>query len=369
MSDKSAPKPLNLREYHRPKRIKLTDARIPTLSAESKRCLRNLAAYRPRKPKFPFPRERSAAVLVALFVGRLGDLYVLLSRRSSTLRSYAGDTSLPGGKVDPEDRTIEDTARREAFEEIGLPRNKLQVPLLCVLEPFLSSNHLIVTPRVRLLVHFARLRIESDTGFGTPQPILNASEVASLFSHPLTSFLSSSPPFPTEPELIEVPYHTTSDHTYLGPNDEIFPTRAHRFLTGREAGGIKPVFGLTACVFLPSLFHLPIPSLNSFMSLAAYTSSAILIKAASVAHAPRVPDFEVMPPGAQTPEARIAWSVYSSPTFREAYAREGIRVDWNAVARIAGVKDMRLAGIRDEKDKAVRESSARHRRRAHRSKL
>ncbi|KAF8198865.1 NUDIX hydrolase domain-like protein [Mycena galopus ATCC 62051] len=300
MSDKSAPKPLNLMEYHRPKRIKLTDARIPTLSPESKRCLKNLAAYRPRKPKFTFPRERRAAVLVALFVGRLGDLYVLLNRRSSTLRSYAGDTSLPGGKVDPEDRTIEETARREAFEEIGLPPNKLQVPLLCILEPFLSSNHLIVTPVVVLILDY------------TLRPILNAAEVASLFSHPLKSFLSSSPPFPTEPELVEVPYHTTSDHEYLGPNDEIFSTRAHRFLTGREAGGIKPVFGLTA---------------------------AILIKAASVAHAPRLPDFEVLPVGAQTPEARIAWAVYTSPVFREAYQREGLRVDWKAVARIAGVRE------------------------------
>ncbi|KAJ7225070.1 NUDIX hydrolase domain-like protein [Mycena haematopus] len=352
MSDKSAPKPLNLREYHRPKRLKLTDARIPTLSAESKRCLKNLAAYRPRKPKFPFPRERSAAVLVALFVGRLGDLYVLLNRRSPSLRSYAGDTSLPGGKVEPEDRTIEETARREAFEEIGLPRNKLQVPLLCVLEPFLSSNHLIVTPvvvlildntlRARLALHFARLPLKSDTVFGTPQPILNTSEVASLFSHPLSSFLSSSPPFPTESELVEVPYHTTSDHAYLGPNDEIFPTRAHRFLTGREAGGIKPVFGLTA---------------------------AILIKAASIAHAPRVPDFEVMPPGAQTLEARVAWAVYSSPTFREAYVREGIRMDWKAVARLAGVKDTRITGIIEERESTTRESSARHRWRAHRSKL
>ena len=30
--------------------------------------------------------------------------------RSASLRTYAGDTSLPGGKVDPEDKTIEDTA-------------------------------------------------------------------------------------------------------------------------------------------------------------------------------------------------------------------------------------------------------------------
>lgn len=32
------------------------------------------------------------------------------SRRSSTMRTYAGDTSLPGGKVEPGDRHIEDTA-------------------------------------------------------------------------------------------------------------------------------------------------------------------------------------------------------------------------------------------------------------------
>ncbi|KAF7325257.1 Nudix hydrolase 15, mitochondrial [Mycena venus] len=327
MSDKSAPKPLNLMEYHRPKRIKLTEARIPPLSAESRRCLKNLAAYRPRKPRFPYPRERSAAVLVALFVGRLGDLYVLLNRRSSTLRSYAGDTSLPGGKVDPEDRTIEDTARREAFEEIGLPRNKLKVPLLCVLSPFLATNQLIVTPVVVLILD------------NTLRPILNASEVASLFSHPLASFLSSSPPFPSESELVEVPYHTTSDGAYPGPNGKMFPTRAHRFLTGREAGGIKPVFGLTA---------------------------AIMIKAASIAHAPRLPEFEVSPPGAQSPEARIAWAVYSNPDFRDAYAREGVHVSWNTVARVAGVKDAK-EDIRHGQTKSFHRDN--NRRRMLRSKL
>jgi coenzyme A diphosphatase NUDT7 len=36
-----------------------------------------------------------------------------------TLRTYAGDTSLPGGKYEPDDRTLEDTARREAYEEVS----------------------------------------------------------------------------------------------------------------------------------------------------------------------------------------------------------------------------------------------------------
>jgi len=76
---------------------------------------------------------------------------------------------------------------------------------------------------------------------------LNAAEVASLFSHPLHSFLSSTPPFPSEPESLEVPYHTYYDQDWAGPpGKKPQKLRVHRFLTGREAGGIKPVFGLTA---------------------------------------------------------------------------------------------------------------------------
>ncbi|KAJ7446342.1 NUDIX hydrolase domain-like protein [Mycena latifolia] len=327
MSDKS-PKPLNLLEYHRPKRIKLSDARIPPLSPESKRCLRNLAAYHPQKQELPYPRSRCAAVLVALFVGRQGDLYVLLSRRAASLRTYAGDTSLPGGKVDPEDGTIEDTARREAFEEIGLPRNKLKVPLLCVLEPFMASNQLIVTPVVVLILD------------NTLRPILNAAEVASLFSHPLASFLSSSPPFPTESELVEVPYHTARDWTYPGPNGIPQTSRVHRFLTGREAGGIKP---FPAHLLVRRGAHgLPVPS-------------------SSAPHQLRTPDFEVAPPGGQTGEERIAWVILTNPTFKEAYEVEGLKINWDVVRRLAGVNDHAAANEPPQQDEKNLAHSSRRR--------
>ncbi|KAJ7614862.1 NUDIX hydrolase domain-like protein [Roridomyces roridus] len=307
MSDKAAPQPLNLLEYHRPKRIRLSDPRIPPLTAESKRCLRNLAAYRPRKALYPYPRTRSAAVIVALFVGRMGDLYVLLNRRSATLRSYAGDTSLPGGKVDPDDKSLEETARREAFEEIGLPRDRLKVPLLCILEPFMASNKLIVTPVVVLILD-------------PIVPILNTAEVTSLFSHPLSAFMSSSPPFPTESELVEVPYHSVNDFVSVDALGRERPARVHRFLTGREAGGIKPIFGMT---------------------------SAVLIEAACIAHAPRVPDYEVYPPGVDPRDKRIAIEVFGNPIFRKAYEEEGVSVDWAVVRRVAGVRGRRKDGRRD----------------------
>ncbi|RDB20080.1 Nudix hydrolase 15, mitochondrial [Hypsizygus marmoreus] len=300
MTSKNAPKPLNLLKYHRPK-LRLNEARIPPLSQQSKDCLRNLVSYRCWKAPVSVPRTRSAAVLVALFVGRMGDLYVLLSRRSSTLRTYAGDTSLPGGKVDPEDLTIEDTARREAFEEIGLPHDRRKVPLLCILEPFVAGNAIIVTPVVVLILD------------NTLRPILNDAEVASLFSHPLASFLTTTPPFPAEPESLEVPYYSYHDWASSGPNGTQWTTRGHRFLTGREAGGIKPVFGLTA---------------------------GILIRVATIGYG-RAPAFEINPPGAPTSEARLAWTILSKPEFREASEKEGIIVDWELLRRLAGVGDDR----------------------------
>ncbi|KDR84421.1 hypothetical protein GALMADRAFT_111732 [Galerina marginata CBS 339.88] len=279
MNSKTIPRTTNQLRYHRPK-IRWNEARIPPLSQESKQCLRNLAAYRAPKQRMVYPRSRSAAVLVALFVGRQGDLYVLLSRRSSTLRTYAGDTSLPGGRVDPEDKSIEDTARREAFEEVGLPHDRNKVPLLCVLEPFLAAE-LIVTPVVVLILD------------NTLRPILNSDEVASLFSHPLASFLSSDPPFPSEPDTLEVPYHKSFDFK-SGQAAQAF--RMHQFLTGREAGGIKPVFGLTA---------------------------AMLIRTATIGYA-REPDFEVNLPHAPTTEERIAWALVYRKIFSEACEQEGI---------------------------------------------
>lgn len=97
MSPKTTPSS-NFLKHHRPK-LRLNEARIPPLSEQSKqsvvfnqyskvialnaswnRCLRNLVSYRRPKSRIPIPRSRSAAVLVALFVGRAGDLYVLLSR-------------------------------------------------------------------------------------------------------------------------------------------------------------------------------------------------------------------------------------------------------------------------------------------------
>ncbi len=68
-----------------------------------------------------------AAVLVALYESGDGELRVVLTRRRADLRSHAGEISFPGGRRDPEDTTLRDTALREAEEEIGLARTEVVV--------------------------------------------------------------------------------------------------------------------------------------------------------------------------------------------------------------------------------------------------
>ena len=45
---------------------------------------------------------------------------VILTRRSMNMKKHSGQISFPGGKFEDEDKSLEATALRESFEEIGL---------------------------------------------------------------------------------------------------------------------------------------------------------------------------------------------------------------------------------------------------------
>ncbi|KAK8913884.1 hypothetical protein KSP39_PZI023478 [Platanthera zijinensis] len=120
--------------------------------------------------------DNRAAVLVCLFEGDLGDLRVILTKRSSNLSSHSGEVALPGGKADECDVDDIATAMREAKEEIGLDPSLVNV--VTVLEPFLSKKLLRVVPVIGVLSDRQAFR-----------PVTNASEVESIFDAPLEMFL------------------------------------------------------------------------------------------------------------------------------------------------------------------------------------
>ncbi len=62
-----------------------------------------------------------------LYVAADDEPHAVLTRRRADLRRHAGEISFPGGRRDPEDASLRDTALREAEEEIGLARAAVSV--------------------------------------------------------------------------------------------------------------------------------------------------------------------------------------------------------------------------------------------------
>jgi len=96
-----------------------------------------------------------AAVLVPLYQDG-GGLRLILTRRGGGMPTHAGDVVFPGGMIEPEDDGPEGAARREAWEEVGLPPDGVDV--LGGLEPVSTrSAEMIIVPVVARVVRPPRL--------------------------------------------------------------------------------------------------------------------------------------------------------------------------------------------------------------------
>ena len=114
-----------------------------------------------------------AAVLIPLLLKEDG-LSVLLTQRTNHLRDHAGQISFPGGRMDPEDLSPDDTALRESWEEIGLDPKRVEI--IGYLPEYLTVSGYSVTPVVGLVQPQAEY-------------VLDAFEVADVFEVPLDFLL------------------------------------------------------------------------------------------------------------------------------------------------------------------------------------
>jgi 8-oxo-dGTP pyrophosphatase MutT (NUDIX family) len=134
--------------------------------------IRNILSSRQRK-LIEHPPFSHAAVLVPLFK-KGEDCHLLFTKRSDQVKYHKGEISFPGGVVDEEDSELISTALREAFEEIGLKENDVQI--IGILDDIVTITEFIVTPIVGLF----------------PYPYLfkvSEVEIAELIEVPLASLL------------------------------------------------------------------------------------------------------------------------------------------------------------------------------------
>jgi 8-oxo-dGTP pyrophosphatase MutT (NUDIX family) len=99
-------------------------------------------------PQFANRRPRAAAVLLPLAWD--GDEWnILYTRRTDIVEHHKGQVSFPGGATDPQDSGPEETALREAEEEIGLRRS--DVHILGRLGEMLTVTNFFITPFVGVI--------------------------------------------------------------------------------------------------------------------------------------------------------------------------------------------------------------------------
>ncbi|WP_218044711.1 CoA pyrophosphatase [Aestuariispira insulae] len=115
-----------------------------------------------------------AAVLVPI-IEREDGLTVLLTKRTDHLNDHAGQVSFPGGRVEPDDDSLIETALRETEEEIGLDRRHIET--IGQLDRYITRTGFDVTPVVGLVRPPFSLSPDSF-------------EVAEIFEVPLSFFMA-----------------------------------------------------------------------------------------------------------------------------------------------------------------------------------
>jgi 8-oxo-dGTP pyrophosphatase MutT (NUDIX family) len=89
-----------------------------------------------------------AGVLVPVFE-KEGETFIVLTRRTDTVKMHKGEVSFPGGMCEDEDASTLDTALRECCEEIGV--RKTDVEVVGRLDDMVTVTGFVVTPYVGIM--------------------------------------------------------------------------------------------------------------------------------------------------------------------------------------------------------------------------
>jgi len=159
-----------------------------------------------------------AAVLMPIVVRDSG-LTLLLTQRTAHLNDHAGQVSLPGGRVDPEDNGSIDTALRETEEEVGLHRRHIEV--LGTLPDYFTGTGFRITPVVALVEPPFELRADPF-------------EVAEIFEVPLSFLMNGAH---HQLRSVDLPDGMGRRTFYAMPYQ-------HFFIWGATAGMLRNLFHL-----------------------------------------------------------------------------------------------------------------------------
>jgi len=171
------------------------------------------------EPELTQRAPHPAAVLMPVLMRPSPTL--LLTQRTAHLATHAGQVAFPGGKVDAHDASPTHAALREAWEEVGLAPDAVEV--LGLLPEYTTGSAFVITPVVGLV---------------DPQATIapNPHEVAATFEVPLAYLMN-----PAHHRLHEWMLEGRWRRWYSMPYQDGL---AERYIWGATAGMVRNLYRL-----------------------------------------------------------------------------------------------------------------------------
>lgn len=114
---------------------------------------------------------KQSATLLLLFQKESVWYFSLIQRPGNDRDKHSGQISFPGGQVEKADANFEETAKREAFEEIGIPQADIQI-IGKLTETYIDVSNFNIHPFVAYLPY-------------APKYIIQKTEVAQVLEFPI----------------------------------------------------------------------------------------------------------------------------------------------------------------------------------------
>lgn len=184
---------------------KIVNQQLPAFTAHAKMApLERLPTLDPEYYKANNPRQ---SAVMMLFYPKNDHAHLILIKRNAYPGIHSSQISFPGGKAEPEDGSLAETAVRETFEEVGVAPQDIDV-VMPFTEIYIPPSNFLVAPFL---------------GLSLNEPVFkpNPDEVVELIQLSLDVFLDDSIVIQTEMQTsysqkITVPAFKVDQHIVWG---------------------------------------------------------------------------------------------------------------------------------------------------------
>jgi len=95
--------------------------------------------------KIKAKKPKKAAVLAFFYPDKENNTKFLLTQRASYNGTHSAQISFPGGKIEESDINLEETALREAFEEVAIPKKNVSI-IREITDVYIPPSNFLATP-------------------------------------------------------------------------------------------------------------------------------------------------------------------------------------------------------------------------------